>query len=194
MEALKFLAAFLRDPTTIGAVAPSSRWLAARMVEGMELDGARLAVELGPGTGAFTGAILDRLGPQARYLALELNPEFATRISRLAARRPGARVINDSAERLSDHVAALGEAHADSVISGLPWANFPESLQRAILDAVERSLRPGGRFATFAYIHAMWVPKARHFRRLLGTYFRDVQTTPIVWRNLPPAFVYRCTK
>lgn len=187
----RFLGTFVRSPMATGAVAPSSRWLAALMVEGMGLGGASTVVELGPGTGAFTGAILNEIGPQALLLAMEVNPEFARL---LAERYPRVRVVNDSAERLPAHLAAHGRARADCILSGLPWAGFPLWLQERLLEAVVTALDPGGRFATFGYVHAAWLPPGRRFRRMLGRSFARVDTTRVVWRNLPPAFVYRCTR
>jgi phospholipid N-methyltransferase len=55
-------------------------------------------------------------------------------------------------------------------------------------------MRPGARFATFAYSHAAWMPPARKFRELLDSRFSQVETSKVVWRNVPPAFVYRCRK
>jgi phospholipid N-methyltransferase len=57
-----------------------------------------------------------------------------------------------------------------------------------------RSLRPGGRFATFAYVHGTPFPGGIRFRRMLRERFAKVSLSPVVWRNLPPAFVYRCEK
>jgi phospholipid N-methyltransferase len=65
---------------------------------------------------------------------------------------------------------------------------------RVLLDATVGALRSGGRFATFAYTHAARMPRARKFRDLLESRFTSVTTSPIVWRNVPPAFVYRCRK
>lgn len=80
------------------------------------------------------------------------------------------------------------------ILSGLPWAGFSRDPQQRLLAAVVNALRPGGRFATFAYIHASWLPSGRRFRRLLESSFRSVASAGVVWRNLPPAFVYRCEK
>ena len=67
-------------------------------------------------------------------------------------------------------------------------------VQEGSMTAVAESLRPGGTFATFAYVHAVYLPKARRFRRRLESLFTTVEISPVVWLNLPPAFVYRCTK
>lgn len=187
----RFFTAFLRQPGSMGAVAPSSRWLAARMTEGVRLDQAKVVVEIGAGTGAFTGAIQEKLHPEAAFLVVEINPDFARY---LTPRFPRARVIHGSAEHLSEFLSSHGHATADCVLSGLPWAGFSNELQQRLLSSVVGALRPGGEFATFAYNHASWLPRGRRFRRLLETRFPSVRTTPMVWRNLPPAFVYHCRK
>jgi phospholipid N-methyltransferase len=64
--------------------------------------------------------------------------------------------------------------------------------QNRIFDAVFASLAPGGLFTTFAYVHARWLPTSLRFRQRLFRHFSRIEVTPIVWRNLPPAFVYRC--
>lgn len=190
-EHMNFLSTFLRRPAVTGAIAPSSRWLAARITEDMKLDQAETVVELGPGTGAFTHAIQTQLRSDALLLAMEINPEFA---SDLARRFPRAHVVNESAEKLDEHLARLGRTSVDCVLSGLPWACFSMDMQKRLLGAVIRTLRPGGQFATFAYIHGCWLPPGRRFRRLLESSFSHVRTSRTVWRNLPPAFVYRCEK
>jgi phosphatidylethanolamine/phosphatidyl-N-methylethanolamine N-methyltransferase len=188
---VKFLGAFLRRPTVTSAIVPSSRWLAARMTQGLKLNQARVVVELGSGTGAFTQAIQPRLNPKALFLAIEINPGFA---EHLARRFPRAHIVNDSAERLDEHLLRFGETAADCVLSSLPWAGFSSDLQERLLTAVLRTLRPGGQFATFAYAHAAWLPGGRQFRQLLQANFSHITTTRMVWRNLPPAFVYRCVR
>ncbi len=188
---LRFLSEFVRQPVRIGAVAPSSSWLAQCVVAEMGLEDARTVVELGPGTGPFTRIISERAHPEALVLALELNPRLAAELVRRFAR---VQIVNDSAERLPEHLTSRGCDHADCILSGLPFAGFSEDLQRRLLDAVVTALAPGGRFATFAYVHAAWLPPGRRFRRLLESRFSRVQRTSTVWRNLPPAFVYRCEK
>jgi phospholipid N-methyltransferase len=190
-EHATFLAAFLRDPFTTGAVAPSSRWLAARMVQEAGLAGTRTVVELGPGTGAITQAIVSELAREALFVAVEFNAAFA---AALARGFPSACVLNDSAERLPELLAEQGRPSADCILSSLPFAAFPTAQQERLLDAALRALAPGGRFVTYAYIPAAWLVTGRNLRRLLASRFPRIETTPVVWRNLPPAFVYRCVK
>jgi phospholipid N-methyltransferase len=187
----RFLGAFVKGPVRVGAIAPSSRGLAECMTEEMGLRDARTVVELGPGTGVFTSAICDRVGPEALVMAVEINPEMA---ALLTDRFPRVLVVNDSAEHLDRLLGAAGRSEADAILCGLPWAGFSRDLQERLLAAVLKVLRPGGRFATFAYSHAAWLPPGRRFRRLLESGFQSVRTTRVVWRNLPPAFVYRCEK
>ena len=188
-EHARFLLHFLKNPSSIGAVAPSSPWLASMMVQDMGLEQARTVVEVGPGTGAFTEAALRRLSDGAFFMAVELNAEFASNIRR---RFPKVRVIHDSAENLEKHLADHGRTgQVDAVISSLPWAGFPSELQERLLGPILRSLRPGGRFATFAYVHARGLPAGKRFRSLLDRSFRSVSVTRVEWRNLPPAVVYR---
>lgn len=161
------------------------------MTEDMGLDEALTVVELGPGTGVFTRAICERVAAEATVMAFEIDPRM---VALLTPRFPRVRIVNDSAERLDQHLAAVGRPHADAILSGLPWASFPADLQTKLLSAVVGALRPGGRFATFAYSHASWLPAGRRFRGLLVESFASVATTRVVWPNLPPAFVYRCRR
>lgn len=191
-DALRLLRAFVERPFATGAIAPSSRHLAAEMVAGMGLRDALSVVELGPGTGALTRAILEEIGPQTLLLAVELNPRFAEHLRATLPAR--VQVINGSGERLAEHLAAHGRTAADCIVSGLPWASFSRELQQRLMTAVVQALRPGGRFTTFAYVHGVLLPAGRRLRRMLDGGFREVERTPVVWRNLPPAFVYRCWK
>ena len=82
----------------------------------------------------------------------------------------------------------------DAIVCGLPWAVFSDSDQRAYLDAMMNVLKPGGYFATFAYLSGMALPAAHRFRRTLRDYFGEVQMSPTVWSNVLPAFVYQCRR
>jgi phospholipid N-methyltransferase len=187
----RMLSTFVRNPFRTGTVVPSSRALAELMVEDMGLATAETVVELGPGTGVFTRLIAERVRPDVPVLAFEIDETLARE---LQSRFPRVRVVNESAENLKHHLRALGREAADAILSGLPWSNFSRELQERLLGAVVAGLRPGARFATFAYIPAAYLPAGRRFRSLLEASFHRVTTTRVVYRNFPPAFVYRCTK
>ena len=135
-DAWHFLATFVRHPRTIGAVAPSSRRLAAAMLAAADLESAKVVVELGAGTGAITGPIRRRIGPHATFISMELNPGA---VDRLRRRFRGIHVICDSAENLRLHLDLLGLQNADCIISSLPWSSMDAEVQRRVL-GVDRRL------------------------------------------------------
>lgn len=186
-----FLKEFLVRPTRIGAVAPSSPRLCKRMVDMLDLRDAKVVVEYGPGTGVCTEAILPALPRGCRFFAVELNPSFA-QIWR--NRHPDQKLFCDSASNIAAICKSEGIGQIDEIFSGLPWASFPESLQREILGATLPMLRPGGHLVTFAYQVGKLTPAGRRFSRLLPEYFSKIERSEVVWRNLPPAFVVRCQK
>jgi len=189
-ERVLFLRKFLQTPVQIGSVVPSSESLARMITDAIGLEQARSVAELGPGTGAFTGTIVQRIAPHVKLLAVEVDPVFAAAVQ---ARFPQIRVVNGPAENLVDYLSGAAGS-LDCIVSGLPWALFPAAQQERILGAILASLRPGGWFATFGYVHAAWAPAGRRFKRLLMTRFSAVERTPVVWGNFPPAFVYRCRR
>jgi phospholipid N-methyltransferase len=188
-EGWRFFGAFLRRPGTIGAVWPSSPALARCLLEGHDLARARVVVELGPGTGAFTRFIDPALGPDTLALALEVDGQA---VERLRRDYPRWKVIHDSAERIAEHLAAYGAEQADAILSGVPWASMPPALQETILSQVARVLAPEGRFSTFTYVSSPWTRRGAACAQLLRRLFARVETSPVVWRNFPPAFVYHC--
>ncbi|MBL8764964.1 MAG: ribosomal RNA adenine dimethylase domain-containing protein [Phycisphaerae bacterium] len=161
------------------------------MVDWIEFDTARSIVEYGPGTGVVTDFILSRLRPGSVFFSIERNPKLAAVLRR---RHPGLNLVEDSAANINTICRRHGVDGVDAVLSGLPWASFPESLQVEILDATFRAMKPRAQFVTFAYQLGMLTKAGRRFRKLISSRFSEVTPSDIVWRNLPPAFVYRCRK
>jgi phospholipid N-methyltransferase len=142
-----------------------------------------VVVELGPGTGAFTRALQER--HPAQHLAVELNPRWA---ARLADHHPDVDVARADAATLPALLAERGLGAVDAVVSGLPWVAYAGGgLHRVIADA----LAPTGVFTQFAYSATRWAPPARRQLADLRRHIAEVTTTPVVWRNLPPAVVHR---
>ncbi len=186
-----FLAAVVRSPATVGAVAPSSPHLAARLAAVVPRAGQPVVVELGPGTGSVTAAIEGRLGARGRHLAIEIDPVLA---DYLHAEHPGVEVLVGDAAELEILLVKHQVIAVDAVVSGLPWSLIDPDSQRAIVDATARSLAPVGCFTTFAYLHALPMTRARQFRALLDEVFDEVLITRTVWWNLPPAVTYVCRR
>lgn len=189
-DALLFLRTFLHDPNRVGAVAPSGEELAALMCDSAGLEPGQVLVELGAGTGPFTRALVQRM-PDAPLMAIEPKAELA---ERLREELPGVHVVEAYAESLPELCEAWGHASVDRVISGLPWTLWPPEVQRSALDAVLAVLRDDGRFVTFNYLGAHWMPKARALRGELQQRFGRVEMSSTAWRNMPPAFVYICSE
>jgi phospholipid N-methyltransferase len=185
-EHLAFFGRFLRSPQTIGAVAPSSPALVRRMLAHLDAGAPARVVELGPGTGAMTRAVVQRLGPASRFMAVELDPVF---VSQLQQELPGLDVVQGSAAELERFVADREFGAIDHVISGLPFASLPVETTRRILDGLSRTLRPGGTFTTFQYVYSFVMPPAVAFRREASARFGGPPARALVLMNLPPAWV-----
>jgi phosphatidylethanolamine/phosphatidyl-N-methylethanolamine N-methyltransferase len=180
---LAFFQEFLRQPEQIGSVIPSSRFLEERLVQIASIATARLAVELGPGTGGTTRALLRALPANARLLAIEINQHFVERLGRIAD--PRLIVQHGSAEQIGTHLDRRGLQQPDVVLSGIPFSSMPRQLGRDILGAIWNSLAPGGRFVAY------------QFRGRVADLGREIMGTPEVdmeLLNVPPMRVYTWRK
>jgi phospholipid N-methyltransferase len=188
---LQLLGKFLRHPRTVGAVAPSSAILARAMVRGVGSCRDERIVELGPGTGSFTRAIVGQLGLGGRILAIDVDQAFVDGIHH---RWPTVDCVCASAEMLPELAATRGMMPVDRIISGLPFASLPEPITHGILAAIEHALKPGGEFTTFQYVHAYRLPPAVAFRRELTRRLGAPPSELLVMRNVPPARVLSWTR
>jgi phosphatidylethanolamine/phosphatidyl-N-methylethanolamine N-methyltransferase len=188
-DLLTFVSSAVRSPAVIGAVAPSGRALCDLLASVAPQDGSATVVELGPGTGVVSQALRRRLAPEARHVAVEIDPGMVTHLTRT---RPWLEVVHGDAKDLQKLLADIGITSVDTVVSGLPWTLFSREAQRGIMEQVSRVLVPGGVFTTFAYRHVKNLPTQRRFRELLEQSFDEVRVTPTVWRNVPPALAYQC--
>jgi phosphatidylethanolamine/phosphatidyl-N-methylethanolamine N-methyltransferase len=172
-------------------VAASSRALAERMVASIPADRAVRVVELGPGTGPFTRALAGRVAAGSHILAIDLEQTF---IDRLKGVLPSVDFVCGSAADLEHLVAERQLAPVDHIISGLPFASLPTEVTRCVLDGIERTLRPGGTFTTFQYLHAYGMRPGRIFRREITRRMGGLTARHLVIRNFPPAFVLIWTR
>jgi phospholipid N-methyltransferase len=179
---LRFLKQWVRNPRELGSITPSSRFLTHEVVSRIDFSRARTIAELGPGTGVFTQAILERLGPDGRILAVDTNAAFVEHLRReIPDRRLQA--VEASAERIDELVAEAGLSSVDAVVSGIPYSLLPRPVMRGILEASRRALGDGGLFVGYQY--------SRMLRPHLLDVFGNVHYRSVLL-NLPPAFVYTC--
>lgn len=176
---IDFLRGFLRRPQQVGSVIPSSRFLERRLVELGEVAGARTVVELGPGTGGTTRALLRALPADARLVAVELDPEFVRLVG--AIRDPRLTVHSGSADELATLVAELALPPLDVVLSGIPFSTIRPETGRRIVRQIRDSLAPGGRFVAY------------QVRDRIGELGGEVFGPPQVeleLRNIPPVRIF----
>lgn len=183
-EKRSFIKQFWKEKKMVGAMAPSSRFLAQKMLQHINFDEARVLIELGPGTGVFTDRILEKMHPDARLLVFELNDNFCN-VLKKSITDPRAVIIHDSAEKIEEYLEKHSLGKADVVISSLPLANFPATLRQSILDASHRSLKKAGKYIQFQYS----LQSKKHIKKTFTEV--NIDFTPL---NFPPAFVYTCQK
>jgi len=184
MSKRTFLSQFFKQKRMVGALVPSSRFLAAKMLNHLPIEKASIIVELGPGTGVFTNKIIKRMGPNAHLIVIELNDIFFENISKTFT-QSNVHLHHDSAEKMGDFIQTLGAKHADIIVSSLPFTVFPSEIRDAILNKIHECLNPDGSFVQFQY--SLHSKKALH-QRFSKT---KIKFTPL---NFPPAFIYTCSK
>lgn len=190
-EHLMVLARFLRSPRTVGALSASSRALAMAVVDCVDWERAERVVELGPGTGALTGAIVEHLRPETRFFAVDIDEEFVRKVKQ---RWPSVECVCGSAEELEALARSRDLLPVDHIISGLPFTTLAPAMTAGILDGVYTSLRPGGKFTTFQYVYTYGMSNASKFRSTMSERMRSKPVTALVKRNVPPARVLTWTK
>jgi phosphatidylethanolamine/phosphatidyl-N-methylethanolamine N-methyltransferase len=180
---LTFFREFLRHPEEIASVVPSSRFLERRLVDNADVAHAGLVVELGPGTGGTTRAILHALAADARLLAIEINPQFAALLR--AVPDPRLTVHMGSAADIGEALAVHGLPGPDVVLSGIPFSTMPAAVGRRILRGAWHALAPGGSFVAYQFRASVAV---------LGREIFGVPEVALELRNAPPMRVYRWRK
>jgi phospholipid N-methyltransferase len=186
-----FIKQFFSNPISTGAVHPSSDELANLITETAELKKRSTIVEIGSGTGVFTEKICEKKDENADFFVIELNPLF---VKQTIKRCPYVKVFEGSAENINNYLTNLGYSGCECIISGLPWASFDNEIQDSILKSLYDAMVPGAVFLTFSYLPSLIMPSGRRFRKKLTDMFGSVQKTKVIWKNIPPAFVYSVYK
>lgn len=179
-----FIKNFWEEKKMVGAMSPSSKFLAQKMLKNVDFQKAKVLVELGPGTGVFTRKIVEKMAPDAKLLVFELNDDF---FKMLQDEFQDERVIliHDSAEKIKDYLQQNDCLNTDYVISSLPLANFPNKLVETILSESYNVLKNNGKYIQFQY--------SLMSKKFLENQFQSVHLS-FTAINFPPAFVYTCVK
>jgi phosphatidylethanolamine/phosphatidyl-N-methylethanolamine N-methyltransferase len=181
-DEVRFLRSWIEKPLHVGAVMPSSRLLARTMAQYVDRDSSGPVIELGPGTGAITSALIDRGIDQKRLVLVEYNPGFC---ALLRDRYPQAKVVQGDAYRLRDTLRNVLSMPATAVVSGLPLVTKPMLTRLKLIRDAFAALAPGAPFVQFTYSVVPPIPKS-----LPGV---STEASERIWMNLPPArvWVYR---
>ncbi|GAC1494139.1 MAG: rRNA adenine N-6-methyltransferase family protein [Bradyrhizobium sp.] len=181
-DEVRFLRSWIEKPLHMGAVMPSGRLLARTMAQYVDTRSEGPVVELGPGTGAITSALIERGVDQSRLVLVEYNPGFC---ALLRDRYPHAKVVQGDAYALRDSLRKVLTAPASAVVSGLPLVTKPMLTRLKLIRDAFAALAPGAPFVQFTYSVAPPIPKS-----LPGV---STEASERIWMNLPPArvWVYR---
>lgn len=183
MKSLLFFFQYMVNPRTVGAVAPSSRFLGDKMLEEIDFEKTDYIVEYGPGTGVFTEKMLERRKPNTVILLVENNKKFYSVLKEKFQNEHNLFIINGSAENIQKYLREYGLPYVDYVISGLPFASLPKDVSSRILQQTAQIMQKDGRFFTFQYTV---------FKRKLIQQFFNISKVKKEFRNMPPAYVFSC--
>lgn len=172
-----FLQGFFKHPVMVGSVIPSSQRLIRKMLSKVDWENTKVFVEYGPGVGTFCRPILERLAPDAKFIAIDTNPDFVAYL-RQSIVDPRFSAIHGSAADVNQIVADHGLEHADFVLSGLPFSTLPAGVGEVIAEATHRVIRPGGAFLVYQFN-----PNVKNF---LTPHFPRIDCD-MEWWNIPPA-------
>jgi phosphatidylethanolamine/phosphatidyl-N-methylethanolamine N-methyltransferase len=181
-DEVRFLRSWIEKPLHMGAVMPSGRLLARTMAQYVDPNSEAPVIELGPGTGAITNALIEHGVDQKRLVLVEYNPGFC---ALLRERYPHAKVVQGDAYKLRDSLWEVLKVPASAVVSGLPLVTKPMLTRLKLIRDAFVALSPGAPFVQFTYSVVPPIPKS-----LPGV---STEASERIWMNLPPArvWVYR---
>ncbi len=182
LDEVAFIRSWIEKPLSMGAVTPSGRMLARAMARCVDPHATGPVIELGPGTGAVTKALIDRGIEPERLVLVEFNPGFCKLLRR---RYPEATVIQGDAYRIGHLLSGLLKEPAAAVVSGLPLTTKPFKRRLKLMNEAFELMAPGAPMVQFTYAMVSPIPMRP----------ADVSAHPseLIWQNLPPArvWVYR---
>ena len=182
---VKFIKEYIKNPRAIGAIAPSSKYLAKKMIQCIDFKNCECIVEYGPGTGVFTEKIIESKMKGTKLILIEVNDDMYKILRDKYSSNTNIYVINDSAENIENYLSVYEISKVDYIISGLPFASLPRETSHNILNKTKKILRDDGSFITFQYTLLK--------KDLINNYFNEIKIKREI-KNIPPAYVLKCSK
>ncbi|MBJ8072151.1 rRNA adenine N-6-methyltransferase family protein [Bacillus cereus] len=184
MKPLSFLSQYITNPRNVGAVLPSSKFLADKMVESINFKEAKYIVEYGPGTGVFTNKLLEKRSSNTTLLLVENNKEFYLLLKEKYKKKKNVFIVLGSAENIDEYLQGYCIPYADYIVSGLPFSSLPPNVSKKILLTTTKILKEGGNFITFQY--------TKFKKNFLNQFFNRIDVKREL-RNVPPAYIFNCS-
>jgi len=181
-DEVRFIRSWFERPLTMGAISPSGKLLARTMASYVDPSIRGPVIELGPGTGPVTEALVEQGVDPSRLVLIEFNPDFCRL---LRTRYPDATVIRGDAYSLRRMLGSMLEQPAAAIVSGLPLVTKPLKTRVRLIREAFRLMQPNAPFVQFTYAVMPPIPKA-----LTGV---STEASERIWMNVPPArvWVYR---
>jgi len=184
-ENLQFLQAFLKNPLKVGAVAPSSDELAAEMLAGFKPNSENIVLELGVGTGALTKHLRQVIPSRDSYLGIELDHDLVRSLNR---RFPDMNIVCGNAMEAYKIHTESGLGKVRYLACCLPFVSLPKEVGDEILAEITKFMDAGCELRMFQYAHGYYLPPARKLREYLRHRYGKSRRSPLVLKNLPPAY------
>ncbi|CAM1349423.1 class I SAM-dependent methyltransferase [Tenacibaculum insulae] len=174
----------VKNYKTSGTIVPSSKHLANKMLREIDFSKAEVIIELGPGNGAITHAILNKLHPNSILICFEINDVFYHELKKI--KHPQLIILKASAENIITELNKLGYQETDHIISSLPLTIIPKNVSDTILQESYQVLKNDGLFIQYQY--------SLTYYKKLKEVFGDAIKLSFEPLNFPPAFIYNCIK
>src|SRR5690606_36105979 len=184
-ENIEFLQAFLKNPTKVGSIAPSSPELARAMIDGIEPGPENVVVELGVGTGAITKYLQSTVPDDRSYLGIELDGSL---VRRLRKNFPDMEIVRGNAANMRAIHQRTGLGKVGAIICCLPFVSLPNEVGEEILRDVDKFMQEGCTFRTFQYAHGYYFPSAIKLREFMRDRYGRSKRSPLIVKNVPPAY------
>jgi phospholipid N-methyltransferase len=184
-ENFQFLQAFLKNPLKVGAIAPSSPELAAKMIDGINADEDNVVLELGVGTGAITKFLQEMIPNNKSYLGIELDKDLVRTLNRNYEDLQI--VCGNACDAYSIHKKS-GLGRVRYIICCLPFVSLPNEVGERILEQVDRFMQKGCTFRTFQYAHGYYMPSAIKLREFMRQRYGKSRRSKLIVKNVPPAY------